>query len=367
MPLLQAEAEKLSQNMLVAGVIENIITSDELYAVLPFEGIDGKAYVYNREKTLGSAEFVETDDTITESAATFEEITTKLRRIVTDVDVDDFIQGTMSDTTDQTAVQLSKKSKKVCMTFADKLINGDNSVNAKEFDGLIVLCPSGQKVALGASAAVALAFTHLDELMDKVKIGGQRVFVMNSRTIRSFFALSRALGGTDPLHIAIPGVTAPGLPSYRGVPILKNDYVPIDQTRDGLARLSTTADWVGGTAYAAGVHVKPTTANGFVYRSSGGTSAASPEPTWPTTEGGTVVDNDITWTAYKADNTSMLHLALDEEEGVHGLMANFQAGIQVKEVGPVQNKDATRWRVRWYTSVALKSELALAMAQGINN
>jgi len=367
MPLLQAEAEKLSREMLIAGVIENIITSDQLYALLPFAPVEGKAYSYNREATLGSADFVETDDTITESAATFTKVTEVLRRIVSDVDVDDFLQGTMSDTTDQTATQISKKSKKVGNTYADKLINGDNSVNAKEFNGLIKLCPSGQTMALGATAAVALAFAHLDELMDNVKIGGQRVFIMNSRTIRSFFTLARALGGTEPPHLAVPGITAPGLPTYRGVPILKNDYVPVDQTRDGLARESTTLAWVGGTAYGAGVHVKPTTANGFVYRSSGGTSAASPEPTWPTTEGDTVVDNDITWTAFKADNTSILHVALDEDDGVHGLMASFQAGIEVKEVGPVQNKDATRWRVRWYVSLALKSELAMAMAQGLNN
>ncbi len=368
MPLLTAEAEKLSQNMLVQGVVENIITSDQLFALLPFSPVDGKAFVYNREKTLGSAEFVDTDDTITESAATYDPVTTKLRRIVTDADVDDFLQGTMSDQTDQTATQIAKKSKKVGMTFADKLINGNNTTNPKEFDGLIVLCPSAQKLALGATAAVALSFDYLDQLIDLVKLGMNRVFVMNSRTIRSYFALCRALGGTDPLHVAIPGITAPGLPTYRGVPILKNDYVPIDQTRDGVARESTTSAWVAATAQALNSFRKPTTANGWVYKATtAGTTHATTEPTWPTTEGATVADGTVTWTAYKANNSSILMAALDEDEGVHGLMASFQAGIEVKEVGPVQNKDATRWRVRWYVSLALQSELAMAMAQGINN
>lgn len=56
------------------------------------------------------------------------------------------------------------------------------------------------------------------------------------------------------------------------------------------------SDWVGSTAYSAGDRVLPTTPNGYKYEAQGaGTSASSPEPTWPTTVGNTVVDNDITW------------------------------------------------------------------------
>jgi hypothetical protein len=57
------------------------------------------------------------------------------------------------------------------------------------------------------------------------------------------------------------------------------------------------ADWVAATAYAKGDLAVPTTANGHYYRCSvAGDSAAVTEPTWPTTDGGTVVDNEVTWT-----------------------------------------------------------------------
>ncbi|MDR8305885.1 phage major capsid protein, partial [Acinetobacter baumannii] len=55
MPLLREEAEKLSNNQLVQGVVEEIIDRDDLFAILPFTQVNGKAYVYNREKTLGGA------------------------------------------------------------------------------------------------------------------------------------------------------------------------------------------------------------------------------------------------------------------------------------------------------------------------
>lgn len=53
--------------------------------------------------------------------------------------------------------------------------------------------------------------------------------------------------------------------------------------------------WVKETAYAAGYQAIPIIENGLVYSGTVGTSAAT-EPDWPLTIGGTVVDNDITWT-----------------------------------------------------------------------
>lgn len=70
----------------------------------------------------------------------------------------------------------------------------------------------------------------------------------------------------------------------------------------------TAATWVTATAYTAqtpgdaktGDIVAPSVANGFWYVCTvAGTSDAS-EPTWPTTEGATAPDNDITWTAVRA-------------------------------------------------------------------
>ena len=56
------------------------------------------------------------------------------------------------------------------------------------------------------------------------------------------------------------------------------------------------AEWSTARAYTAGNLVVPTTANNYIYRCSvAGTSHAVTEPTWPTTVGGTVTDNGITW------------------------------------------------------------------------
>ncbi len=298
MALLTVEAEKLSLDDLRAGVIENIITSDELFGIMPFIPTNGKAKTYNREATLGTADFLDTGDAITEDSATFSKETSKLKRIIGDTDVDDFLEETMSDETDQAATQISKKAKVVGRNYANKLVNGDETALPKEFDGLLKLCPAGQKFVVATNGA-PLEFNFLDQLMDLVKIPGQKVFVMNSRTVRSYIQLQRALGGTQPETTSIGGMV---FDAYRGIPILRNDFVPINETQ--------------GTETAA---------------------------------------------------TTLTLVTLDEDEGLTGMFAATQMGIRVINVGPVQDKDATRWRVRWYAGLVLFSELAIACAVGINN
>ena len=41
--------------------------------------------------------------------------------------------------------------------------------------------------------------------------------------------------------------------------------------------------------------------------------------------------------------------------------------IQVEDVGARETKDACRWRVKWYVSLALFSTLALARLDGISS
>jgi len=61
--------------------------------------------------------------------------------------------------------------------------------------------------------------------------------------------------------------------------------------------------WVASTAYAEDAVVRPTglsTFSGYTYICSTAGTSNSSEPTWPTTEDGTVVDGTVTWTRQDA-------------------------------------------------------------------
>ena len=53
--------------------------------------------------------------------------------------------------------------------------------------------------------------------------------------------------------------------------------------------------WAASTSYSLGALVEPTTPNNFVYECVVAGTSGTVEPTWPTTEGETVVDNTVTW------------------------------------------------------------------------
>lgn len=301
MPLLRVEAEKLSNNVLEQGVIEEIIDNDAMFALMPFKRIVGKAYLYNREKTLSEAEFLDPYEDVPEGAATFEEVVARLRILIGDVDIDNFLDETMDDTNDQTAIQIAAKAKGMQRKFQRTLAIGDSATSPKEFDGLATLVDPAQTKVAGANGA-ALTFEMLDSLLRMVPLGADAL-IMRGGTQDAIFSMLRALGGTNPDHITLPGHTNIRVPTYRGVPILVNDFLPGDEDQ------------------------------------------------------GTSLDN--TCSIYAA--------RFNESDGLHGLFGGPAAGIRVQPIGTLQTKDAERYRLKWYCGTALKSTKSLARLKGITN
>lgn len=226
MPLLRVEAEKLSNNVLEQGVIEEIIDKDAMFAMLPFKRIVGKAYMYNREKTLSEASFLDPYEDVPEGAATFDEVVAKLRILIGDVDVDNFLDETMDDTNDQTAIQVAAKAKGMSRKFQRTLAIGDSATSPKEFDGLKTLTDPAQVLTASANGA-ALTFEMLDALLRQVPLGADAL-VMRGGTHDAILAMLRNLGGTTPDHVTLPG-NGIDVPAYRRVPIIVNDFLPGDE------------------------------------------------------------------------------------------------------------------------------------------
>ena len=67
------------------------------------------------------------------------------------------------------------------------------------------------------------------------------------------------------------------------------------------------------------------------------------------------------------DTCSIYAVRLNEADGLHGLFGGDSAGFRVEAIGTVQNKDAWRYRVKWYCGVALKSTKSMASTYGVTN
>jgi len=70
-------------------------------------------------------------------------------------------------------------------------------------------------------------------------------------------------------------------------------------TTVGTEKLPAFADWASATVTTLNTKVYPTTKNGYHYEATARASdykTGAVEPTWPTVEGATIVDNKVTWT-----------------------------------------------------------------------
>lgn len=308
MPLLLEHAKTISNNQLVQGIIEEIVDVDETFSLLPFVGVEGKAYVYNRENTLATTQFILPNMNVPESSSTFTEVTVTLRILIGDVDVDNFIQTTLSDTNNQRAVQIAHKAKAMARQFSQTFVTGDTSTvynlsalggpasaTNVEFDGINKLTPSAMQVSNGNDGG-ALTFEKLDELIDTVKLG-PNVFVMSRRTIRSYRKLLRALSSVAPEFVTVNGRQ---MLAYSGIPILLNDFLPNNQT-------------VGSNS----------------------------------------------------DCSSVYAIRFNEQDGLHAIFGGQNVGFRMVNIGQLENKDAERTRLVWYVALALKSTLSLGALRGV--
>lgn len=229
MPLLKADAQRLSNNTLVSGIVEEIIKRDAVYSLLPFVSLNSKAYVYNREDTIPTPTFIDPNEDITEGASTFTDVTVTLKILSQNFDVDKFLKQTMGDANNQVAAQLAGAVKGMDQKFRDKMINGDTVSDVKEFDGIKKLTVAGQTTYAGTNGG-ALTFDMLDELIDNVKTGRPDAIFMRHGTYRALKALMRTSGGMTPEQLKIVGFDG-NVPSYDGIPVLLSEYLTNNETR----------------------------------------------------------------------------------------------------------------------------------------
>src|SRR3954462_7772993 len=194
MSLTKVEAAKLTQDMLLRGVIETIVTESMILELLPFMEVTGTAVTYNREATLPAASFYDVGDTWTEATPTFTQVTASLKVIGGDADVDNFLQATYADPNDLEAEVIASRAKSVAYAFNAAFITGDSSVDPKQFDGLRKGLGTGPQTAPAGPNGAPLTLDLLDQVVDMVNPGRPDALLMSKRSRRKLSALRRAAG-----------------------------------------------------------------------------------------------------------------------------------------------------------------------------
>jgi hypothetical protein len=293
--------------MLLQGVVETIVKDSPVLQQLPFIEIVGNGLTYNQEKTLPSIDFYDVGDTWAESTPTFEQVTANLKIMGGDADVDNFLKSTRSNMQDLEAAVIELKAKALKDKFEEIFIYGDSGANAKQFDGLRKLIDTesaGDQVIAMNDTGATLTLAKLDELIDAVKGGKPDMLLMSRRSRRKINALIRAAGG-------VMAETD------------RDKWGNFVQLWDGVT--IGTNDWILDTH---------------------------------TVEGG--VEADTT-----GGDCSTIYAVQFGEGALCGLTS--PGHLQAEPVGSLENKDASRTRVKWYVSLALFSSVKASALIGVKD
>jgi len=307
MAMTLTEAAKLSNDILLEGVVETIVKESPILQKMPFIEIVGNGLTYNKELALPTIDFYDVGDTWAESTPTFTQVTATLKIMGGDADVDNFLKATRSNLQDLEAAVIELKAKALRHKFEDNFIYGNASSNPKQFSGIAKLIDiytaSVQVVcaAKGTATGGTLTLYDLDALIDAVKGGKPDMILCSKRTLRQINDLIRVSYG-----LAVPSKDEFGnsVLEWNGVPIYTSDAI-LD-THNVASSVDDTTASTDSHAYA------------FAFG----------------------------------------------EGALAGLTA--PGHITVEPIGSLETKDATRTRIKWYVSLALFSSIKAAALIGIS-
>ncbi len=207
-----AEARKLVQSKLLAGVVQEIYEEGSLLPELPVFVIDSKSVLYNRESVLPSAAFYDIHEQIPWTADT--SYTTQkeavLKRVVRQDVLDRFMMDTYKDPNDYRTIILSQLRKGCMRTIEDKMIYGDVDNDAAEIDGISQLFDTDAAESDAFTAATniqmydmgdaAVSIAILRDLIDRVR--PKPDILLMKRTLRnrlSAAAFEKGIASTYPV------------------------------------------------------------------------------------------------------------------------------------------------------------------------
>jgi hypothetical protein len=261
---------------------------------------------YTRETTLPTVNFYDVGDTWVESTPTFTKTTATLKIMGGDADVDNFLKSTRSNVQDLEAAIIEQKAKAVRHEFEKQFLYGNSATNPKQFDGIIKLIDTGtasDQLIAAGATGATLTLTMIDQLIDAVKGGKPDMLLMSRRSRRKLQLLARAAYSNVEVG---QGALGEFVQLYNGIPIAISDWILDTHTLVGSVE-----------------------------------------------------------TAYTGASSSTIYALQFGEGALCGLSSPEM--LQVERVGSLETKDASRTRIKWYTSLALFASVKAAALIGVTD
>ena len=201
-----------TQSPMRRGIVQEITNESVFLRRLKFVPVDGFAYTYNRQKTLGGIAFRGLNDSYANDTGVVNPQVETLSIFGGEVRTDRQLVNKQGDAV--RANQIAAKVKKAGLFFDRYVIKGDPGVDALQFYGLNARLTGGQVLSAGTNGG-ALTLDLLDQALDAVAGSHDRkVIVCNKVVRRKITSLVRAAAGG-----AAMSEIGPQAREYDGAPI----------------------------------------------------------------------------------------------------------------------------------------------------
>lgn len=312
MAVTLAQAALLSTDDLQRGVIETFVQTSPILDRLPLMTIEGNAYAYNKEATLPGVAFRLVNEPYVESTGTVVQASESLVILGGDADVDKFIVQTRGNLNDQRATQTSMKVKAASYKFQDTFFNGDVAVDPKGFDGLKKRLTGAQVVDTAANGLGPVTAGH--DFLDAL----------------------------DRLIAAVPGINGTNGAIYANAAIQM--------------RVTSALRRLGGAEF---IREDTTGKRVLVYN---GIPVLDPGQT---AEGAEILPQTETQGTAAGTASSIYAVKFGADEGDQAVTGLTNGGVQVYDLGELQEKPAYRTRIEFYCGLATFGGRAAARLRGV--
>lgn len=310
-----AEAAKITQSRLQSGIVKEIYKEGALIPRLPVEMLDGYSLQYDREVQASGGSFVDIGEDIPSDAdITYTQVEVFLKRYIKQRDMDEFIADTWTNINDPKAQAMARTIDDFVYGLESELIYSNNTTISKTFNGLHALVASGQMIHEGSgTTGSGLNLTNLDALIDKVRPRPDFLLI-NRDYARRLSQMARSGTTSFPLVWATVDMER-GLGKrvlyWNDVPFVTTDYITLTET-------------IASDAYSA--------------KTGGATTSIFAVRTGSIIKGGLCL-----------------------------LTGGGKQIFKAVEIGTLENKDASRYRIKSYMAPALGSTKSLAVIDGITD
>jgi hypothetical protein len=230
-----AEAQKLTQDTLVPGFIEEDIKLGGLASMLPVWQLNGTNLVWNREKVVGAAQRASVGSQLVwTDEFEYNQITRPLKIAYKQTPLNKFVEQTYGTFNNYAAIQNRELSKSVLRTINDDLIYGDTtnggSLQPLGLHAMASLYPTslnGESNDVNIdSAESALSLGELRKLIDNMKYGVDFLYFPKviARRLDAYVQEAGVANTIGTFNFTKEEIGA-RVTAFEGVPIVRTDYL----------------------------------------------------------------------------------------------------------------------------------------------